>query len=122
MHFGNPFLPSGVGEPSEFQKKKEGVNKIKGMDRMKVVFNVGSDTSLGLAVAIPYDRKEQFSELWKKYPKIKNDFLMKVQPEEMKGWVKRRDFTAIKKKILEIVNDNLERPIKTLYLESFSYN
>lgn len=103
-------------------KTKKGIVQSSGTKKMKVVLSMGTDQSVGLSVAIPYTRKEEFDDLIQNYPRIKNDFLLKVKPGQMDGWVKTRDFKAIKKKILEIVNGRLKTPVDTLYLESFNFH
>ena len=118
---GTVFYQTGAGNLLHFTKRKEGAEKTTGIDRTRVVFSLGNDRLLGLTVAIPYENVQQYNQLWKKYPKIRNDFLLKVQPEEAKKWVRERDFTAMKIKILEIVNENLNKPVKICFIESFCY-
>ena len=95
--------------------KKGGAQKIDGVERMKVVLNVGDNRTLGMDILIPFEQEKQHNELLNKYPKIKND-IMNSQLDQIGNWAQTRDFKAIKIKIKEIINKNLNHPIKSLSL------
>ncbi|MBW1799324.1 MAG: hypothetical protein JRJ85_01210 [Deltaproteobacteria bacterium] len=103
-------------------KKRDRPKNPDGMERVKVTFNTGIDGRLGIAMSIPVEDEEQRKDIWRNYPKLKNDFLMKVESAEMNRWVEKRNYDAIREKFLEIMNGILEKPIKKIYFDSFFYD
>ena len=103
-------------------KERERLKKSDGMERVKVTFNTGMDGRLGIVMSIPVEHEDQRKDILHNYPKLKNDFLMKVEPKEMNGWVEERNYKAIRKKFLEILNGILEKPIEKVYFDSFFYD
>jgi hypothetical protein len=105
-----------------FTKNKQGLKRTEGHDRMKLTMDMGIDGRLGMIIAIPYEKTKQVGDLWRNYPRIVNDLNMQVSPHELKKWVINRDYHVIKAKLREIINNNIEEPINTIYFESFFYH
>ena len=103
-------------------KNKERLKKSKGIERVRVTFNTGIDGRLGIVMSIPVDHEDQRQDILENYPKLKNAFLMKVEPKEMNGWVEERNYNAIRRKFLEILNGILEKPVEKVYFDSFFYD
>ena len=82
---------------------------------------IGRDDTLGLVLASPYNNRKQQSQLWKYETQIKNDFLMQVNEQQLKEWVKKRDFREIKATFRNIVNKYLDEPVKEVYISNFFY-
>ena len=103
-------------------KNKQKVKKPSGVEQVKVTFNTGINGRLGIVMSIPIEDDEQRRDIWHNYPKLKNDFLVKVDPKEMNGWVEQRNYKAIRTQFLEILNGVLKKPIETVYFDSFFYD
>ena len=108
---------------SGIRTKRENTNPLR---KCKVVITsfqmgVGRDDSLGLVLASPYKDSKQHSQLSKYETQIKNDFLMQVDEQKLKEWVKNRNFRDIKYTFRNIVNKYLDEPVKEVYLSSFFY-
>ena len=106
-----------------FQGKKENTNPLR---KSKVVITsfqmgIGRDDTLGLVLASPYNNRKQQSQLWKYETQIKNDFLMQVNEQQLKEWVKKRNFRDIKATFRNIVNKYLDEPVKEVYISNFFY-
>jgi flagellar basal body-associated protein FliL len=108
---------------SGLQSKKENSNPLR---KSKVVITsiqmgVGDKDSLGLVLASPYKDSRQQSQLTKYEAQIKNDFLMEVNEEKLKEWVKKRNYREIKATFRKIVNKYLDEPVPEVYLSNFFY-
>ena len=103
-------------------KNNERANPLKKSNVVitSVQMGLGDDT-LGLVLASPYNNKKQQAQLSEYEIQIKNDFLMQVNEEKLKEWVKKRNFNDIKSTFLNIVNKYLDEPVKEVYLSSFFY-
>jgi len=103
-------------------KDRDMLKKSDGIERIKVTFNTGMNGRLGIVMSIPIEHEDQRNDILHNYSKLKNDFLMKVEPKEINVWVEERNYKAIRKKFLEILNGILEKPIKKVYFDSFFYD
>ncbi len=104
-----------------FSKAKEEIddNKIYKTMSVKTILNVGKTGTLRMTLAIPYENAKQRSGLRKNMTRLENDFLMNIDQAKMAEWVEQRNFAAFKKKLLRIVNSYVDKPVETLYFESF---
>lgn len=107
----------------ENKAKNENPNPLR---RNKVVITsihmgAGHSESLGLVLASPYSNTEQESQLYKYSSQIKNDFLLTVNEEKLKEWIKKRDFNDIKATFRKIVNQYLDEPVPEVYISSYFY-
>lgn len=87
----------------------------------RLVASVGSK-SLRVGFSIPTEDKEQKEHLVHELPRIKNDLLMSADTPDLVSLYEKRDFAAIKSSLLRAVNRHADRPVKTLYFESFFYD
>ena len=90
--------------------------------KYKMNFNMGNDQLLGLVMAIPYKGRDQQKELIKNKTRIKNDLITTVDQNEIKRWVKNRNYLAIKQTFINVLNKNLKKPIETIHFETFFYH
>jgi flagellar basal body-associated protein FliL len=107
----------------ENKSSKENTNPLR---KNKVVvtaihMGAGNDDLLGLVLASPYASIEQQSQLYKYSSQIKNDFLMTVSEEQLKQWIKNRDFDDIKARFKKIVNQYLDDPVPEVFISSYFY-
>ena len=108
---------------SGLQIKKEHTNPLRNNKVVITSFHmgIGRDETLGLVLASPYKNSSQQSQLNKYETQIKNDFLMQVDQEKLKEWVKNRNFRDIKATFRNIVNKYLDEPVKEVYISNFFY-
>ena len=103
--------------------KKEYLNPLRNhkvvITRLHIGF--GSNGSVGIEMATPYDNKRLQERLLKEETRIKNDFIMSVNEEEISGWVKRRNFNDLKSEFIRIVNQYVDEPVKEVYISKFFY-
>lgn len=101
-------------------KKVKRLNSLRNNKIVKTKFHmgIGNKNSFGIELAIPYEKRGQRQRLWKNSSRIKNDFLMDVGEEDLKKWVEKRDYKAIKSKFLQIVNRYMDEPINVVYLDN----
>ncbi len=86
-----------------------------------VISNIGGHNILKFEMAIPYENMEQRRDLKRKMKQIKDDFLVQIEQGKMEEWVKQRDFAAIRKAYLKIINKHTDKPIENLYFASFTF-
>jgi len=80
------------------------------------------DKSLRLSFSIPAKDKRHRERLIRELPRIKHELLMSADDPEMVSYFEKRDFVSIRKKVIELVNKHLEKPVDTVYFDSFFYN
>lgn len=115
--YNNPEL---INIPLLFEKLK---NEIQ-TDRevyFDVVSDVNEDSILKIGIILVCEDRKQQKSLEKQLSQIKSDFLLSVNKAEMDGWVRDRNFDAMKKRLTEIVNRCSDTTIKGIYLDSFNY-
>ena len=103
------------------QKKSHPLRKNK-VVITDLYMGLGEDSSIWIQLATPYRNSKQRSELCKYSSVIKNDFLLSVEAKKLHQWAQRRDYLAVKKYYLSIVNKYIEEPIHTVYLNEFFMN
>lgn len=86
-----------------------------------LVTSVGGK-SLRIGFSIPSADAHQKEHLEKELPRIKSDLLLSVDAPDLISLYKDRDFPAIKGHLLRAVNRYSERPVETIYFESFFYD
>ena len=99
------------------KKDKNGSNYVK----CRVVTNLGNQNRMMMEMAIPYENKAEYNDLNYKIDRIKSDMLTNINQEEMKNWVRERDFVAIKGELLKVINKHTKQPIEHIYFDSFLY-
>ncbi|MBW2489662.1 MAG: flagellar basal body-associated FliL family protein [Deltaproteobacteria bacterium] len=99
------------------KKDHNGSNYIK----CQLFSNLGTQNYLTLEMAIPYENKTQCDDLTQNIERIKSDMLTNINQEEMKNWVRMRDFVAIKGELLKVINKHTKQPIEHIYFDSFLY-
>jgi hypothetical protein len=99
------------------------LNPLRNCEVIITQFHIGfgKEESIGIELATPYSSKRQMTDILKKEVKIKNDFLMNVEENDIKKWVKTKNFMAIKTKFIQITNNYLDEPIEKVYLSRFFY-
>jgi len=103
--------------PTSFQKK----DKIYKNVRIKMMTNFGDHAYARLKVAIPCKNKKQYTDISKNTTKIKSKLITTIDREKFSSLIARRDFKAIKKAYLSVINRFTDKPIDTIYFESFNY-
>ncbi len=86
-----------------------------------VISNIGGQNILKFEMAIPYENMEQRRDLKRKMKQIKDDFLVHIEQGKMEEWIKQRDFAAIRKEYLKIINKHTDKPIENLYFATFNF-
>lgn len=86
-----------------------------------MISNLGSASLLKMDIAIPCKDKAQCSDLTQNMPKMKSALLTKMDQGDMARLIQDRDFDTIKKIYLGVVNRFAEKPVDTIYIESFNY-
>ena len=101
---------------------REGFNapKKKGVE-IVVVAGI-EDKNLRLKLSIPIYNLKQKRKFSKRLSRIQHDLILSMGEPNMRQWVKRRNFKAIKKHVLKVVNHYSDVKIKKLYVENFFYN
>ena len=87
-----------------------------------IYMGLGDDSSIWIQLATPYKNNKQQTQLCKYSNVIKNDFLLGVEEKKLKHWARSRNFRAVKKNFLSVVNKYVEEPISTVYLNQFFMN
>ena len=77
---------------------------------------------LRLVLLIPCKDQIQKQALLQKMPRVRHEILMSVNSAEMAMSIKQKDFKAIKKNLLQIVDKHADKQIKEIFLENFFYN
>lgn len=89
--------------------------------RIDFVTNMGTNYHARLEIAVPCEDRKQYSEVTKKAPQIKNALITTIEQEEFAVLISTRDFDAIKKAYISIINRFTDKPIDTIYINSFNY-
>ena len=77
---------------------------------------------LRLVLLIPCRDQIQKKALLEKIPRVRHEILMSVNSAEMAMSIKQKDFKAIKKTLLQIVDKHADKQIKEIFIETFFYN
>ncbi len=80
------------------------------------------DKFLRMKLNIPLKSIYQKRELMLSFPRIQHLMLMSVSEPNMIEWIEHRNFRAIKKHALRLVNIYSTVKVKRLYMENFFYN
>ena len=80
------------------------------------------DKFLRMKLNIPLKNHIQKRKLMKSFPKIQHQMLMSVADPNMREWINHRNFRAIKKHALRLVNNHSTVKVKRLFMENFFYN
>lgn len=89
--------------------------------KCKLFSNIGTQNYVMIEMAIPFKDNEQQFNLKTNLDTIKSDMLTNIDQEEMKEWVKNRDYVAIKSELLKVINKHTKKPVEDIYFESFLY-
>lgn len=103
--------------PVKFKKKKN-YDKTA---QLSMVSNFGTTYQVRMDIAIPCKDKRQYSDFNQKLSRIKSALLTTIDQGEMTKLIDDRDFDAIKKSYLYVINRFLEKPVDIIYIESFNY-
>ena len=103
--------------PASFKQKDE----VYGNVRIKMMTNFGDAAYARLNLAIPCKDKKQYSDISKNTAKIKSALITTIDREEFSDLIARRDFKTVKKAYLSVINRFTDKPIDTIFLESFNY-
>ena len=95
--------------------------KYEGMVHCSFISNIGNRNHLKVEISIPCYTREQKIQLKKKMENLQSDFIIRIDPMELKGWVQKRNFEAIKNNLLMIINRHTDKPIKKVYFDTFLY-
>ncbi|MBN1849917.1 MAG: hypothetical protein JW932_15190 [Deltaproteobacteria bacterium] len=104
-----------------FYNKQEGA-KLSGIYVRVIVTASINDKTLRLRFLLPCQDIQQRDSLLGKLPVIQHEMIMTLSRPEMVRIIEERRFRAMKKLILETVNNYSERSIQKLYLENWFYN
>ncbi|MBL7181244.1 MAG: flagellar basal body-associated FliL family protein [Desulfobacterales bacterium] len=88
--------------------------------KCSIVSNIGPQNILKMEMAIPYENKEQCMDLKRNMNRIKNDFIVRIEQQDMEAWVTQKDFAAIKSEYIKIINQNISKPVQNLYFKSLN--
>ena len=88
---------------------------------LSLVSNIGPTYQMKMDLSIPCQTKTQYSDLTYKMPRIKSALLTTMDQGEMTNLIEDRDFDAIKKAYMGVINRFVEKPVNTIYIESFNY-
>ncbi len=103
--------------PTSYKKKDTFYENV----RIKLMTNFGSDAYARLKIAIPCKDKKQHSDISNKTAKIKSALITTIDGKEFSGLIARRDFKTIKQIYLSVINRFTDKPVDTIYFESFNY-
>ena len=103
--------------PASLQKK----DKIYRNVSIKMMTNFGDNAYARLKIAIPCKDKKQYADISKRTAKIKSTLITTIDREEFSRLITQRDFKAIKKAYLSVINRFTDKPIDTIFFESFNY-
>jgi flagellar basal body-associated protein FliL len=101
--------------------------KIMPTDSRKTTVNctitsrMGRRGALKAEVKIPCKDKKQKEKLSRMKKQIQSDFLMTVDQMALQGWIKERNYEAIRKEMLRVINRHTDEPIKNIYFDSLLY-
>jgi flagellar basal body-associated protein FliL len=97
-------------------------SKMIGQIRCTVVSSTSGRNHLRLKVAIPCQNTAQRLELKKKLPRLQHELIMSMGQPEMEEFVRQRNFEAMRRELLQVVNRVSKKPVNTLYFEGFVHN
>ena len=80
------------------------------------------DKSLRVKYSVPCKNIKQKEYITKRIPRIKHELLMSMSNQAIAQSIEERDFKAIKKNALQVINSYSTEPIKRLYVEFFFLN
>ena len=103
--------------PTRFQKK----DKLYGNVRIKMMTNFGDNAYARFKLAIPCKDKKQYADVSKNTAKIKSALITTIDRETFSTLIAQRDFKGIKKAYLSVINRFTDKPIETIFFESFNY-
>ena len=86
-----------------------------------IVTSIGRK-NLRVGFSIPSKNKRQKEHLLGELPRIRHDLLVSATTSDLVSHYEERNFEAIKRHLLRVVNTHADRPIKTIYFESFFYD
>lgn len=109
-----------INIPASFAGFKRKTKKVQHV-QCEVVANIGARYILKMGISIPSHNKKQFDEIKEKLPRIQSEFLTTLDSGKMDDWIRNRDYEAIKRKFLHIVNRYSDRPVQNIYFNSFNY-
>jgi flagellar basal body-associated protein FliL len=101
----------------KFSKKKQYQKTVP----VSIISNLGPKHLMKMNIAIPCDDKAQCADLTQNISRMKSAFLTKFDQEEMKTLIDDRDFNAIKKAYMSVINSFAEEPVDNIYIDSFNY-
>lgn len=93
--------------------------------RGQVKCSVASNSGSGLVrigLALPYRDPRQREELTQKMPRLQHAFTMAMNRPEMDEFIRERNFEAIRRHFLQVVNEAVDDPVENIYFESFFHN
>ncbi len=95
---------------------------LKGTMKCTLITTVGDRHYLRMKLAIPYENRDQWKELNKMIPAFKHEFISAMDDPGMRHMVMERNFEALRGLLVRIVNRHVEKPVSTIYFESFFYD
>ena len=72
-------------------------------------------------ITIPFEDRGQKKDINEKMPRIKSAFITGINPGKMDTWVRERNYDAIKKEFLSVLNRFSDKPVDRVYFEKFNY-
>ena len=101
----------------KFNKKNTSGKTVK----VSIISNLGPKYLMKMNIAIPCSDKAQCADLTQNKSRMKSGFLTQLGREEMKDLIDDRDFKAIKKAYMSVINRFAEKPVDNIYIDSFNY-
>ena len=101
------------------EKKKPNLLSKSKVVLTEIQMRIGKNYYVGIELATPYNCSTQQSQLNKFSNMIKNDFLFSVDEKQMAAWVKQKNYYAVKKAFLDIVNKYVDKQINSVYISHF---
>jgi flagellar basal body-associated protein FliL len=88
---------------------------------VSIISNLGPKHMMKMKIAIPCNDKAQCADLTRNMARMKSAFLTQFDQEEMKNLIDERDFNAIKKAYMGVINSFAKKPVDNIYIDSFNY-
>ena len=82
---------------------------------------IGRRGSLKAEVNVPCNDLKQQRKLSAMKKQIQSDFLMTVDQMALEKWIKERNYEAIRREFLRVVNRHTDKPVKEIYFDSLLY-
>jgi len=89
--------------------------------QVSIISNLGPSHLMKMNIAIPCNDRSQCADLTQNMSRMKSGFLTQLGQEEMKDLIDDRDFNAIKKAYMSVINRVAEKPVDNIYIDSFNY-